>query len=120
MGSSLLQVLTYDGWPTKEDWTKWEAWWDKEVSAVNADSSRRGQKGVTVDWHFKVKRLADLIASAFEEMMTIMLENFTQWSVEKWSWRINLIKNALIEINILPWPIPNQDNWFTRINNAGK
>ena len=79
---------------------------------------RRGEKGFAPNWHFKVKRVADITVAAYKEMMVIATENFSQWSCEKWAWRLNLIKNALVEINILPWPIPTKDNWFTRIHAA--
>lgn len=79
---------------------------------------RRGEKGFAPNWHFKVKRVADVAVTAYREMIVIATENFSQWSCEKWAWRVNLIKNSLIEINILPWPIPSKDNWFTRIQAA--
>ena len=79
---------------------------------------RRGEKGFAPNWHFKVKRIADITVAAYRELLVIAAENFTQWSCEKWAWRTNLIKNNLIEINILPWPIPTKDNWFTRIHAA--
>ena len=114
-----MQVLTYSGWPSKEDWTKWEAWWDKGSLEISQQAARKGQKGVIQDWHLKVKRLADLIVNAFDPMVVVIVENHAQWSVEKYVWRITLIKNALLEMGILPWPIA-QDNWFTRVNSLGK
>lgn len=79
---------------------------------------RRGDKGFAPAWHFKVKRVADVIVASYRELMVVASENFAQWSCEKWVWRTNLIKNGLIELNILPWPIPTKDNWFTRIHAA--
>ena len=114
----MLDLLTYNGWPSKEDWVKLEAWWDKEYAQINETMKRKGEKGFNPKWHFKVKRIADVAVTACKEMQTVAAENFSQWSCEKWAWRTNLIKNALIELNILPWPLPNQDNWFTRINAA--
>ena len=119
MGQSVMEVITLNGWPGKDEWVKWEAWWDKESNGVAEDMTRRGEKGLSTKWPFKAKRLADIIIHAVNEMNVIAVENMTQWSVEKWMWRVNLIKNALIELKILPWPIPRETNWFTRINGAG-
>ena len=120
MGQSLLEVITMNGWPGKDDWVKWEAWWDKESGAISEDMTRRGEKGLSAEWPIKAKRLSDIVSMAVKEMTVIAVENMTQWSVEKWMWRVNLIKNALLELKILPWPIPKENNWFTRINVAGK
>lgn len=115
-----MDVILLNGWPGKDDWTKWEAWWDKESNAINEDMTRRGEKGLSAEWPYKAKRLADMIVQAVKEMTVIAAENMTQWSVEKWMWRVTLIKNALIELKILPWPLPKENNWFTRINVAGR
>lgn len=119
MGQSLLELITFDGWPSKEDWTKWEAWWEENQTQASQALIRRGEKGPSIDWHFKVKRISSLIVTAVNEFVTIAIENHTQWSNEKWIWRINLIKNALLELKILPWPIQGKNNWFTRIENTG-
>ena len=58
------------------------------------------------------------MVASYRELLVIGTENFSQWSCEKWAWRTNLIKNGLIELGILPWPIPTKDNWFTRMNAA--
>ena len=120
MGSSLLNVITYNGWPSKEDWVKWEAWWDKEAQGLSDQMTRKGEKGLSAEWHFKAKRCADLIQTAVNEMTLVTSMNMLQWSVEKWMWNVSCMRNALITLNILPWPIPTEDNWFTRVNSAGK
>ena len=120
MGASLLKVITYNGWPSSETWKKWDAWWENQVTKCTTAQTRSGQKGLSHDWHLKVKRLADVAMQATDEMVTIMAENFAQWSIEKWMWRVNLIKNILIELEILPWPTVERDNWFIAINDAGK
>ena len=119
MGQTLLEVITLNGWPGRDDWVKWEAWWDKESNSVAEDMTRRGQKGLSIEWPYKAKRLSDLITQAVRELTLIASENMVQWSVEKWMWRVNMIKNALVDLKILPWPIPTENNWYTRINEAG-
>ena len=119
IGASLFELIVLDGWPTKEDWTKWEAWWDENQTKAVQQMARKGEKGPAIEWHFKVKRISALIMAATMEFVTIAVENHAQWSNEKWIWRINTIRNALMEINILPWPIQGKNNWFTRIENTG-
>ena len=119
MGQSLLELITFNGWPSNEDWTKWAAWWDKGQTTVNDDLTRKGQKGLTAKWHFQVKRMSDIAVHSFKELMVVASENFSQWSCEKYIWRLTLIRNALMAIDILPWPIPKQENWFTRIDESG-
>ena len=119
MGSDLFEILAYDGWPTKEGWQKWEAWWEAEVQNQNQAMTRKGEKGLSDGWHFKVTRLSALVHSAVNEFVLVALENHTQWSTEKWMWRFTLIKNALTELKILPWPLPKADSWFNRIDQAG-
>ena len=120
MGSSLLELISFDGWPPKEDWVKWEAWWDENQTHVTQQMTRKGEKGLSTDWQFKVKRISSLIVAAVDEFVVIAVENHTQWSNEKWIWRVNMIRNALTELKILPWPIQGKNNWFTRIENSGK
>ena len=60
MGNALLELLTFNGWPTKEEWNKYEMWWDKNVTIVNEAMTRRGEKGFTPTWHFKVKRISEV------------------------------------------------------------
>ena len=104
----------------KEDWQKWSAWWDKGQAIISEDLTRRGQKGLSQQWHFQVKQMSDLAVHSFKEMITVAAENFSQWSCEKYIWRVTMIRNVLQAIDILPWPIAKQDNWFTRLDEAPK
>ena len=110
IGQSCYKLITLNGWPTTENWKKWEAWWNIQIQRVADHENHRGVKSQTSTWHMQVSHTTSMIMQAVQDINIAAASNLAQIQLEPLIWKLAFIKNALTEIFIIP--IQGETGWF--------
>ena len=113
IGLSLFKVCLLNGWPTSEEWKKWEAWWNIQHQKITDMENHTGTKSATSSWPLQVATTADLINKLINDVISAAAENMAQINIEKMLWKTILIQNLLTEIGI--FPLANEKSWFAEL-----
>ena len=113
MGHTCYQVITLNGWPTTEEWKKWEAWWNIQIQRVADHENHRGMKAPTSSWHMQVSHTTSMIMQAVQDINIAAATNIANIQIEPLIWKVAFIKNALTEIFVIP--TENETGWFANL-----
>ena len=106
-------MITLNGWPTTEEWKKWEAWWNIQVQRVTDHENHLGIKSATSSWPMQVSHTSAMIMQAVQEINVAAATNIAALQLELIIWRVAFIKNALTELFIIPKE--NETGWFKNL-----
>ena len=115
IGYSMFKVCLLNGWPTTEEWKKWEAWWSIQHQKITDMENHTGTKTATANWPLQVSTTADIIIKTITEIISAAAENMAQLNIEKLLWKTVLMQNLLTEIGI--FPLANEKSWFAELWN---
>ena len=115
IGHSLYKVCLLNGWPTTEEWKKWEAWWNIQHQKITDMENHTGTKVSTASWPIQVSSTADMINNLITDVISAAAENMAQLNIEKILWKTVLIQNLLTEIGIFPQA--QEKSWFAELWN---
>ena len=118
LGQSCYQICILNGWPTSEEWKKWEAWWNIQLQKVTDVQNHTGIKTVTSAWPLQVVTTSDMIMHEIRQIITAAAENMAQINLEQLLWKTAFIQNALTEIGIFPQQ--NENSWFAELWNFNR
>ena len=118
IGHSCYQICILNGWPTSEEWKKWDAWWNIQLQKVTDMENHTGTKTVSSAWPLQAATTADMIMHEIREIITAAAENMAQINIERLLWKTAFIQNALTEIGI--FPLQNEQSWFAELWNFNR
>ena len=115
MGTPCYQLITLNGWPTTEEWKSWDAWWNTEMHKMNQHEDHLGIKTPTARWPMQVAHTTAMIMQAIYDIHIAAATNIMQIQIEPLIWKIAFIKNALMELFIIPKT--NEKGWIANLWN---
>ena len=119
LGTPCYQIITLNGWPTTEEWKSWEAWWNIQMQRIADHEEHIGVKALSsATWPMQVAHTTAMIMQEIIAINTAAAENIAQIQLEPLIWKIAFIKNALIELFIIPKT--NEKGWFANLWNANE
>ena len=113
LGTPCYQLITLNGWPTTEEWKGWEAWWNIQMQRIADHEAHLGIKSTTAAWPMQVAHTTAMIMQVVMEINTAAAVNIAQTQIEPLIWKLAYVKNALMELFIMPKS--NETGWFANL-----